>query len=203
MKTARIFFLALTVGAATLPAHALTIFNEVEPNNTHLTAQFLNTTDTDILVRGSRRTTLGGGGRTPDWYRFDVGGPSYLSLNISAVGSGAGSAQLIYGLYDSSGTLINFGGGSSSTSASGSLSLAGAGSYYLAITGYSLFNLGQIGSGNYAQTGTNAGSFNWNYEASINYTTVPEPSEWALIGLSALGVGCLMLRARRKTLSSF
>jgi hypothetical protein len=187
--------MALILGAATLPAHALTIFNEAERNNTRPTAQFLNTTDNDILVRGSRRRGGRRGGRTPDWYRFNVSAPSYLSLNIAAVGSGAGSAQLIYGLYDSSGTLLSSSGSPGSNSASSSLALASAGSYYLAITGYSLFNLGQIGSGNYARTGANAGSFNWDYEASIRYTTVPEPSEWALIALGTLSVLGLMRRA--------
>jgi hypothetical protein len=202
MKLGQTLWLALALGITTLPAQALTIFNEVEPNNTRASAQFLNTLDNDILVRGARRTTGGGGAATPDWYRFSVTGPSYLNLNVASVGPGASSARLIFGLYDSSGTLLSFGGGPASTSAGGSFILNSAGSYYVAITGYSVFNVGQIGTGNFAQTGVNAGSTNWNYNASINYTTVPEPSEWAVIGLSVLGTFGLMARARRKPLSS-
>lgn len=204
MKVARTLGITLVLGivGAALPAQALTVFNEVEPNDTRLSAQYLNTLDNNILVHGSRRAAMGGGGRTPDWYRFDVGGPSYLSLSIGSTGPGASSAQIIYGLYDSSGTLLAFGGGPTSTSVSSSLSLAGAGSYYVAVTGYSLYNLSQIGTGNFAQNGNNAGSFNWSYDTTINYTTVPEPSEWAVIGLSVMVVGGLMVRARRKSVSS-
>ncbi len=202
MKLGHTLWLALALGAVTLPAQALTIFNEREPNNTRLGAQFLNTPDNNIGIRGSRRTILNGGGATPDWYRFSVTGPSYLNLAVASTGTGASSARLIFGLYDSSGTLLGLGGGPASTSASGSYILNSAGSYYLAVTGYSLFNISQVGTGNFAQTGASAGSFNWNYNASINYTTVPEPSEWAVIGLSVLGVGGLLARARRKPLSS-
>jgi hypothetical protein len=207
MTTARILGLALTCGliGAALPAQALTIFNEAEPNNTRLTAQFLNTTDNNILVIGNRNIGNPATRRSADWYRFAVDGPTYLSLNIAAVGLGAGSAQLIYGLYDSSGTLISFGGGPTSTSASTALSLSGAGSYYVAVMGYN----NSIGfGGNFAQAlaGDFSNSANsssgWDYNVNINYTTVPEPSEWAVLGVSLLGVGGLMLRARRKTLSS-
>jgi hypothetical protein len=202
MKKGRTLWLALALGATTLPAHALATFNEVEPNNTRASAQFLNTLDNNILVHGSRRNANQTIARSPDWYRFSVTGPSYLNLGIRSVGTGASSARLIFGLYDSSGTFLFGGGGPTVSAGSGSLTLAGAGSYYLAITGYSAQNFAQLGTGNFLQSGTNAGSFNWNYDATINYTTVPEPSEWAVIGLSVLGVGGLMARARRKPLSS-
>ncbi|MGC4042939.1 MAG: hypothetical protein QM758_03975 [Armatimonas sp.] len=204
MTLARTLGIALACGliSTALPAQALTIFNEVEPNNTRTTAQFLNTLDTSIQVNGSRRNTNVAVARSADWYRFDVGGPSYLSLSIASVGQNASSAQIIYGLYDSSGTLLSFGGGPSTTSVSNSLSVTGAGSYYLAIVGYSGGNLSNLFTGNFTAAGINSSSYNWDYKANINYTTVPEPSEWAVIGLSVMGVGGLMFRARRKTLSS-
>ncbi len=207
MTLARTLGLALACGliSTALPAQALTVFTEIEPNNTRLTAQYLNTLDNDIRVNGSRRNSNATVARSADWYRFNVGGPSYLSLNIASIGPEASSARLIYGLYDSSGTLLSFGGGPTSTSASGALTVGGAGSYYLAIMGYDSAagfggNFAQALAGTFVPTATS--SSNWDYRANINYTTVPEPSEWAVIGLSVMGVGGLMVRARRKSVSS-
>jgi hypothetical protein len=212
---ARLFGPALAGVAVCLtlsPAQALTIFNEIEPNNTRLTAQFLAGHDNDIRIRGTRRhSTNVAIARSADWYRFDVNGPSYLSLNVAAVGLNASSARLIYGLYDSSGTLLSFGGGPTMNSAGAALTLGGAGSYYVAVMGYTtglnsnpslnfLANFSQAATGNF--TPTAGSSSNWDYNVTINYTTVPEPSEWAVLGLGTLGIGGLMLRARRKTLSS-
>ena len=126
-------------------------------------------------------------------------------MNVASVGPSASSARLIYGLYDSSGTLLSFGGGPTSTSASAALTVGGAGSYYLAVMGYNSA-IGFGGNFNMALSGNFAPSANtssgWDYQANINYTTVPEPSEWAVIGLSVMGVGGLMVRARRKSVSS-
>jgi hypothetical protein len=168
------------------PAHALTVFRESEPNNNIPRAQFLNTSDNKILVLGDRVRN-----RSSDWYLvwgqrssvFDILVRTPSSINDS-----------ILGLFDSAGREIafndNLGGSYGLNSGIFHYRIPTSGFYYIAVSAQ--------GDRNFRGGGIGRETSEWTYNLSINRTATPEPSEWALIGMSMLGVGGLMRRATLK-----
>ena len=207
-KIARLFILTATLAlvAGARPAAALTTFTEIEPNNSLAGAQFLNTTDNQIVVNGDRISST-----TADWYKiwFDAGS-KILNMTVTAPGgnvlTAAGTEYLndpMLGFFNSAGTELAFnddlGGAAGWNSGLSNINIATSGYYYVAVTGY--FDRSFNGSGPFSSRANG-----WTYQLALSRTSVPEPSEWATLGLVALGLGGLIVRARarkRILLSSF
>lgn len=187
--------LLLTVAGAR-PAAALTTFAEIEPNNSLAGAQFLNTTDTQVIVNGDRISST-----TADWYKlwFDAG-TKIVNLTVTAPGGNVLTAlgteyqnDPMVGFFNAAGTELAFnddlGGAAGWNAGLSNVNIATSGYYYVAVSGY--FDRSFNGSGPFS---TRANG--WTYQVALSRTSVPEPSEWATIALVALGIGGLMLKAR-------
>ena len=192
----------LLLFAGARPATALTTFAEQEPNNSRTAAQFLNTSDTQIIVNGDRISST-----TADWYRiwFDAGS-KILNLTVTAPGGNvltpSGAEYLndpMVAFFNSAGTELAFnddlGGAAGWNAGLSNINITSSGFYYVAVSGY--FDRSFNGSGPFSTRGSG-----WTYQMSLNRTSVPEPSEWATLCLIGLGLGGLMLKARaRKAIS--
>jgi hypothetical protein len=171
---------------ALAPAHALTTFREAEPNNNRPQAQFLNTTDSEILVLGDRTNN----NRSSDWYRVWGQRDSIFNLMVRTPGGSTFRNDPILGLFDSTGRELAF------NDLLGSYGLdAGISNYRIRTSGYYYVTVSAQGDRNFRGGGVGGRVSNWTYNLTINRTNVPEPSEWALIGLTVLGVTGLMRRA--------
>lgn len=193
---------SLVLLAGARPAAALTTFAEQEPNNSLAGAQFLNTTDTQIIVNGDRISST-----TADWYKlwFDAGS-KIVNLTVTAPGGNvltpAGTEYQndpMVGFFNAAGTELAFnddlGGAAGWNSGLSNINITTSGYYYIAVTGY--FDRSFNGSGPFSLRANG-----WTYQMALSRTSVPEPSEWATIALVALGIGGLMLKARaRKVIS--
>jgi hypothetical protein len=169
------------------PAHALTVFREAEPNNNRPQAQFLNTTDSDILVLGDRTNN----NRSSDWYRVWGERDSIFNLLVTTPTGSTFGNDPVLGLFDSTGRELAF-----SDDLMGGYGLdAGIFNYRIDATGYYYIAVSAKGDRNFRGGGSGGNQSIWVYNLTINRTAVPEPSEWALIGLTVLGVTGLMRRA--------
>jgi hypothetical protein len=188
-------------------AHALTTFRERENNDARSKAQFLNTRDNKILVRGDHKDN-----QSADW--FKVWGDSGARFDL-LVRTPLGSQfrhDPILGFFDANGHELAFNDDLFDVygldSGISGFQVHRAGYYYVAVSGYGDRHFRQGGGGEDEHEsddddGTeteyeeevNSG---WSYNLSISRTSAPEPSEWALIGMSVLGVGGMMRRAALK-----
>ncbi len=202
---------------AVVPAHALKTFRERENNDTRRKAQFLNTSDNKILVRGDHKNNL-----SADW--FKVWGDSGSKFDV-LVRTPLGSQfrhDPILGFFDADGRELAFNddlfGSYGFDSGIFSFQVHRSGYYYVAVSGYGdrHFRRGGGGEDEHENEGDDDGTESdddgneneddggegvgsgWTYNLSINRTSTPEPSEWALIGMAALGVGGMMRRAALK-----
>lgn len=153
-----------------------------------------------LFISGARRNEVGvtdqGGGRSADFFRFDVNAPLWVTVSIETPSAGAmpvlglfdGSlpdSQLLASAFDDNST--------SNTLLSFTYQLTAAGSYYAAVSG---FRLGW----NDFDGGGDAG---WTYNLLVAspqqvVNSVPEPASAAMM-LAGLGVLGLLARRRRQT----
>jgi hypothetical protein len=198
--------LLLLTMAGARPAAATTTFAEQEPNNSLAGAQFLNTTDSKIIVNGDRISST-----TADWYKlwFDAGS-QIVNLTVTAPGGNvltpSGTEYQndpMVGFFNAAGTELAFnddlGGTAGWNAGLSNINITTSGYYYIAVSGF--FDRSFNGTGPFS-----ARANGWTYQVALSRTSVPEPSEWATIALVAMGIGGLMLKARARkaiSLSSF
>ena len=209
----KIVFLGIAL-LALKPAHALTTFRERENNNNRRHAQFLNTRDNKILVRGDRVHN-----HSADWFRVWSDRGTTLDLLVRTPLGSRFRHDPILGLFDSRGNELAFNdelfGPYGFDAGIFGYKTRTSGYYYVSVTGFGdrHFRGGNEGEGDDDHEGDDhegedhdddhfgggvGGNSGWTYDLSINRTNVPEPSEWALIGMAGLGVAGMMRRARLK-----
>lgn len=177
--------------AGVTPAYAQAVFMESEPNNNMPQAQFLNTNESKIVVFGDRVNN----NRSSDWYKVWGSKDSVFDILVSTPGGSTYQNDPILGLFDSTGRELAF-----SDNLLGPYGLdAGIFNYRMLSSGYYYVAVSARGDRNFRGGGAGGRESIWTYNLSIGRTSVPEPSEWAVIGLSVMGVGGLMLRASRKS----
>jgi hypothetical protein len=186
--------LGCLLGLILTPVQAQTIFTESEPNNNIPKANFINTNDSSILVRGDRFDN----NRSSDWFKIwgqrDGKLDLLLRTNHAFAGATPRDSDPIIGLFDSNGRELAF-----SDNVNGVFGLnAGIFNYHLMSTGYYYIAVSARKDRNFRGGGAGGQQSKWSYGISITRTTAPEPSEWTLIGLGALSVLGLMKRAAQK-----
>ncbi len=187
------------------PAQALTTFRERENNDTRRRAQFLNTRDSKILVRGDRRSNP-----SADWFKVWGDSGTHFDLLVRTPLGSRFRNDPILGLFDATGRELAFNddllGPYGFDSGIFGFQVHRSGYYYVAVSGYGDRHFrrgggseheGREGDDEDCEGGDDPSS-GWTYNLSINRTSTPEPSEWALIGMAALGVGGMMRRAALK-----
>jgi hypothetical protein len=148
-----------------------------------------------LFISGARRAETGvpnfGGGRSADFFRFDIGAPTWVTVSLETPNA---AAKPVVGLFDSSlpDSLLLASAFDDNSTSNTTLSFAhqftAAGTYYAAVSGF------RAGWNDF-DGGGNAG---WTYNLLINSAQplppVPEP---ASMGMMLAGLGMLALLGRR------
>lgn len=152
-----------------------------------------------LLISGARRTEVGvtdfGGGRSADFFRFDVNAPLWVTVSIETPDAGA---MPVIGLFDSSlpdSQLLASAfddNSNSNTALSFTYQLTAAGTYYAAVSGF------RAGWNDF----DGGGDSGWTYNLLIanpqrQANAVPEPESLVMM-LAGLGVLGLVGRRRRQ-----
>ncbi|MGC4042938.1 MAG: hypothetical protein QM758_03970 [Armatimonas sp.] len=188
MKRLALLLLILT---GVIPAYAQLFFTEKEPNDSLAQAQFLDTKENKFVVFGDRTTT----NRSADWYRVWGSKGTRVDFVVNTTGGSFMQNDPIFGLFDSTGRELVF-----NDNLLGPYGLdAGVLNYYILNSGYYYVAVSAHGDRNFRGGGGSGRDSIWRYNLGVVRTTVPEPSEWAVISLSVMGVGGLMFRASRRS----
>jgi PEP-CTERM motif len=150
-----------------------------------------------LFISGARRAETGvanfGGGRSADFFRFDIGSPTWVTVSLETPNA---AAQPVVGLFDSSlpdNVLLAsaFDNNSmSSTSLSFAYQLTSAGTYYAAVSGF------RTGWNDFDGGGDAGWTYNLLLSSAQSPAPVPEPESMAMM-LAGLGVLALLGHRRR------
>ncbi|MFT3684342.1 MAG: DVUA0089 family protein [Phycisphaerales bacterium] len=194
---------ALVIAAAAGAANA-SIFFETEGNNTMGAANFAGTFNAPgegLLIDGSITPgTIQSPNGAPgtagdvDWFSFTVtGNTTFVASIFAIINNNAGGAtpdsQLM--VTDASGNILAFDDDENVgyMSSINTLTL-GAGTYYIAVTGYNDTAGGTVLPDGFTGTGQTSGhTENWTYKLIIGLNIVPTPGAAALLGLGGLVAG--------------
>lgn len=181
--------LALAAGMAIGGAQAATVFEGEaflggDSNDSVATAQDLGAllVGSTITVFGSRLDVLPGTD-TADFYMFTLGSAAVLTMTVDTPLGYNFENDPVVGLYDGGGVQLATDDDGGNGYDAKLVYTVSAGTYYVAVSGYSDFDF------------VGGGSTNWPYNLGVSAAAVPEPGTYAML---AAGLGMLGFLARRR-----